>query len=74
MIHKCLNLLGKYLSSQFESRKMGGGGCPAVKSRDEVRFRLRVRSEGGFVGNETALILGGPMRLFSRPTNHLVFL
>src|SRR5947209_2382749 len=22
-IHKCLNLLGKYLSSQFESRKMG---------------------------------------------------
>ena len=33
VIHKCLNLLGKYLSSQFESRKMGRR-CPSVKSRD----------------------------------------
>jgi len=27
LIHKCLNLLGNYLSSQFESREMGGGGA-----------------------------------------------
>jgi hypothetical protein len=32
-IHKCLNLLGNYLSSQFESREMGDG-VPFVKSRD----------------------------------------
>ncbi len=25
LIHKCLNLLGNYLSSQFESREMGDG-------------------------------------------------
>jgi hypothetical protein len=25
VIHKCLNLLGKYLSSQFESRKIAAG-------------------------------------------------
>src|SRR4029077_5141701 len=27
LIHKCLNLLGKYLSSQFESSEMGRGGA-----------------------------------------------
>jgi hypothetical protein len=27
LIHKCLNLLGNYLSSQFESSEMGRGGA-----------------------------------------------
>src|SRR5580692_1202048 len=50
VIHKCLNLLGKYLSSQFESRKMGRG-CLSVKSRDgseipsQPEKRLAVRPE-----------------------------
>jgi hypothetical protein len=50
VIHKCLNLLGKYLSSQFESRKMGRG-CLSVKSRDgseipsQPEKRMAVRPE-----------------------------
>ena len=41
-IHKCLNLLGKYLSSQFESREMARR-CHGVKSRDQ--FEILSHSE-----------------------------
>jgi hypothetical protein len=56
LIHKCLNLLGNYLSSQFESREMGEGVPWCENPETGMRFRLRVRNEGAFDRNETSLI------------------